>query len=50
MISNEFEIELHPLRWSLGLVIIKFVGVRIEPLKVWHDVTNLEFVIYLMIF
>ena len=24
--------------------------VRIEPLKAWHDVTNLKFIIYLMIF
>ena len=26
------------------------LDVRIEPLKVWHDVTYLEFIIYLMIF
>ena len=26
------------------------VRVRIEPLKAWHDVINLEFIIYLMMF
>ena len=30
---------------------MQFVGnVRIEPLKAWHNVINLEFIIYLMIF
>ena len=24
--------------------------VMIEPLKVWHGITNLEFIIYLMVF
>ena len=26
------------------------MDVRIKPLKAWHDVTDLEFIIYLMIF
>ena len=26
------------------------IGVRIEPLKAWHDVINLKFIIYLMMF
>ena len=26
------------------------MGIRIVPLKAWHDVINLEFIIYLMVF
>ena len=34
---------------ELELLVMQFVGnVRIEPLKAWHDVIDLEFIIYLM--
>ena len=33
----------YPRWWAKGS------NVRIEPLKAWHDVINLEFIIYLMI-
>ena len=32
------------------LVFIIAHTIRIEPLKGWHDVINLEFIIYLMMF
>ena len=36
---------------ELELLVMQFVGnVRIEPLKAWHNVINLEFIIYLMMF
>ena len=36
---------------ELELLVMKFVGnVRIEPLKAWHNVIDLEFIIYLMMF
>ena len=34
---------------ELKLLVMQFVGnVRIEPLKAWHNVIDLEFIIYLM--
>ena len=36
---------------ELELLVMQFVGnVRIEPLKAWHNVIDLEFIIYLMMF
>ena len=45
------------LSWLMGLSAIcdeyqvaQWRDVRIEPLKAWHDVINLEFISYLMMF
>ena len=36
---------------ELELLVMQFVGnVRIEPLRAWHNVIDLEFIIYLMMF
>ena len=32
------------------IILYEHFGVRIEPLEAWHDVMNLEFINYLMIF